>query len=372
MGKVPPGNPIYGYSLCLSLLVDSMHLSSVLTPNVDVGPHGDAALRGLIVVGLLLVAATTVQAQHVDVPVHDPVMIEADGTYYLFETGEGISVWSSPDMENWRRAGSVFETAPDWATDVVPDFDNDIWAPDISRHDGTYYLYYAVSSFGSNRSAIGVATNATLDPDAPSYEWTDHGIVVESVPGRNLWNAIDPNLVVDEDRTPWLTFGSFWQGIKLVKLDDSLTDLAEPEEWHTIAGRHRYWKLDERDAGGRMNGAIEAPFIFKEGDYYYLFVSWGLCCRGPESTYRVVVGRSKDVTGPYLDKEDQEMRLGGGSIVMDGNSDWAGVGHSATYTFNGTDYLVFHGYDVSDEGRSKLWIEEIDWGEFGWPTVSLD
>lgn len=326
----------------------------------------------LLVAGLLFLASAPVQAQHIDIPVHDPVMIEQDGTYYLFGTGQGIAVWSSPDMENWTREGSVFETAPDWATDVVPDFNNHIWAPDISEHDGTYYLYYSVSSGGRNTSAIGVATNSTLNPESADYEWTDHGIVVRSRPGRDLWNAIDPNLAVDEEGTPWLTFGSFWKGLKITKLADNRTELAEDQEWHTIAGRHRYWKLDERDAGGRMNGAVEAPFIFKKGDYYYLFVSWGMCCRGPESTYRVVVGRSKDITGPYLDKEDQEMQLGGGSLVVDGNSEWAGVGHSATYTFNGTDYLVFHGYDNSDNGRSKLWIQEVDWGEHGWPTVSLE
>lgn len=299
-------------------------------------------------------------------------MIEQEGIYYLFETGEGITMWSSLDRQSWTQEGQVFDTAPDWTTDVVPDFDNDMWAPDISRHDGTYYLYYSVSSFGSNRSAIGVATNSTLDPDAAGYEWTDHGIVVESFPGRDLWNAIDPNLFVADDGTPWLTFGSFWKGIKLVKLNDDRTRIAASPEWHTIAGRHRYWKLDERDAGDRMNGAIEAPFLFKRGDYYYLFVSWGLCCRGEESTYRVMVGRSEDITGPYLDKENQSMRLGGGTLVVDGNQEWAGVGHSATYTFDGADHLVFHGYDVSDDGQSKLWIEEIEWGEHGWPTVTLN
>lgn len=326
----------------------------------------------LVLVGMLLGAPVVGQAQSLDVPAHDPVMIEEDGTYYLFETGEGISVWSSPDREDWTREGPVFDAAPDWATDVVPDFDNNMWAPDIAQHEGTYYLYYSVSSFGENRSAIGVATTETLDPDAEKYGWTDHGKVVESVPGRDLWNAIDPNLTVDEEGTPWLAFGSFWKGIKLVQLNEDLTGLATPEEWHTIAARHRYWKLEDRDGGDRMNGAIEAPFIFKKGDYYYLFVSWGLCCRGEDSTYRVMVGRSEDITGPYLDKEDQPMRLGGGSLVVDGNSEWAGVGHSATVTFDGTDHLVFHGYDVSDDGQSKLWIEDIRWGEHGWPRVTLE
>jgi arabinan endo-1,5-alpha-L-arabinosidase len=326
----------------------------------------------LVAIGVLALASpSAAQDATPGIPAHDPVMAEHDGTYYLFTTGEGITMWSSPDREDWTPQGSVFDEAPSWASEVVSDFDNDIWAPDIAEHDGTFYLYYAVSSFGTNASAIGVATSPTLNPDAEGYGWTDHGIVVESVPGRDAWNAIDANLIVADDGTPWLTFGSFWGGIKLVEMATPPTELADDAEWHNLAGRHRYEKLDPKDAGDRMNGAIEAPFLFKHGDYYYLFASWGLCCRGEDSTYRVVVGRSEDITGPYLDKEDQEMRLGGGSLVVDGNDRWAGVGHSATYTFDGTDYLVFHGYDRQDDGASKLWVREIEWFH-GWPEVSLE
>jgi arabinan endo-1,5-alpha-L-arabinosidase len=248
---------------------------------------------------------------------------------------------------------------------------NNQWAPDIAFHNGTYYLYYSVSSFGSNNSAIGVATNKTLDPASADYKWTDHGRVVQSVAGRDLWNAIDPNLAFDENGTPWLSFGSYWSGIKLVKLNANLTEVAQPEQWYTLAGRDRYWKLEETDAGDVLSGAIEAPFIFKKGDYYYLFVSWDRCCQGANSTYKVVVGRSKNIIGPYFDKEAQDMRFGGGSLVVGGNADWPGVGHSATYTLDGQDYLVFHGYNAKEEGRSQLWIEEVTWDADGWPSVSL-
>ena len=121
-----------------------------------------------------------------------------------------------------------------------------------------------------------------------------------------------------------------------------------------------------------ISWAIEAPFIFKKNGLYYLFVSWDRCCSGAESTYKIVVGRSDNVFGPFLDNTGEDMRLGGGTLVVRGNEAWPGVGHNSTYTFDGTDYLVFHGYDLSDEGRSKLWIEEIQWDENGWPTVSLD
>ncbi len=328
-----------------------------------------------------------------DTHIHDPVMAQQDGTYYLFGTGKGIDVYSSPDMENWTREDPVFDEAPDWTFDLVPDFDNVEWAPDIAEHDGTYYLYYSVSQFGRNNSAIGVATNETLNPDDPNFEWVDHGKVVQSVPGRDMWNAIDPNLAFDNEGTPWMSFGSFWMGLKIVKLRDNLTEITtQPQTWHTIAARHRYWKLDERDAGDAANpeldyeelytgdilesaqnmefGATEAPFIFKKNDYYYLFLSRDRCCRGLESSYKIAVGRSKSITGPYLDKGGEELIHGGGTIIAKENEDWAAVGHQAAYTFDGTDYLIFHGYDKSDDGDAKLIIREITW-EDGWPEISL-
>jgi arabinan endo-1,5-alpha-L-arabinosidase len=310
--------------------------------------------------------------QYVDIRVHDPVMIQADGKYYLFATGRGVDVWSSSDLEDWQREPPVFEAVPDWATDILPPGRNSIWAPDIAYHDGKYHLYYSVSRFGSNRSAIGHATNVTLDRSNPQFRWVDHGPVVRSIPGRDMWNAIDPNLSLDDDGTPWLVFGSFWSGMKLVRLTPDLNAPALPQTWHTVAARARYWKLDERSAGNETNGSIEAPFIFRKNGWYYLFVSWGACCRGPASTYKVVVGRSRAITGPYLDREGEDMRFGGGTIVVKGDSTWAGVGHNAAYTFNGTDYLVFHGYALFDEGRSKLWIKEIDWDDEGWPRVRLN
>src|SRR5690349_17431613 len=96
-------------------------------------------------------------------PVHDPVMIKENGTYYLFCTGFGISVWSSRDLQNWRKEKAVFDKAPEWAVKAVPGFRGHIWAPDISYHNGMYYLYYAVSAFGKNTSCIGLAVNKTLD-----------------------------------------------------------------------------------------------------------------------------------------------------------------------------------------------------------------
>jgi arabinan endo-1,5-alpha-L-arabinosidase len=106
----------------------------------------------------------------------------------------------------------------------------------------------------------------------------------------------------------------------------------------------------------------------KKDDFYYLFVSWDFCCRGVESTYKVVVGRSKSVTGPYLDKEGKEMSKGGGSLLIEGNKDWHGIGHNSAYTFDGQDYYFSHGYDASDNGKPKLIVKKLAW-ENGWPKI---
>jgi len=315
-------------------------------------------------------------------PVHDPVMIKQGSTYYLFCTGFGIAVWSSSDMQTWKKEKPVFDKAPEWAVQAIPAYKGHTWAPDISYHNGLYYLYYSVSAFGKNTSCIGLATNPTLDVSSPDFKWTDHGKVVQSIPGRDMWNAIDPNLAVDENNTPWLVFGSFWNGIKLVKLDNDRKAIAHPEEWYTLAARKRSFDIADTAAG---DAAIEAPFIFKKGKYYYLFVSFDYCCRGVNSTYKIMVGRSETITGPYLDREGAEMKKGGGSLVRapglvqdhdrgvvpDNDPVWHGAGHNSVYTFDGKEYIVYHGYDALDNGRSKLIIQQLDWDADGWPVISV-
>jgi len=293
-------------------------------------------------------------------------MIKEGDTCYLFSSGPGITFYSSKDMVTWTLRGRVFPGDPSWARGVARGFNGHIWAPDIVKHDGRYYLYYAVSAMGKISSAIGVTINKTLDPGSPDYQWEDQGIVVRSIPGRDLWNAIDPNIIVDAGGTPWLSFGSFWSGVKLVRLDSSWKAVAEPQEWYSIAKRERSVLVDDSVPGP---AEVEGPFIFKKGDYHYLFVSWGLCCRGKDSTYKIMVGRSKDVRGPYLDKDGRSLAQGGGSVVMSGNKDWSGMGGGSAYTMDGKDYFVFHAYETADNGLQKLKIAEIKWDENQWPVL---
>jgi arabinan endo-1,5-alpha-L-arabinosidase len=318
---------------------------------------------------LVLTAASSVSSPGATAPqvsIHDPVIAREGGTYYLFSTGPGITLYSSTDLQGWRRRGRIFPGEPAWAKSVAPNFNGHIWAPDIHFFNGRYHLYYSVSEFARNTSAIGVTVNRTLDPDSPDYRWQDHGIVVRSMPGRDLWNAIDPHVIVDAQGTPWLSFGSFWSGLKLVKLAPDRLHLAEPQEWHTIARRARPALEDDTKPG---SAEIEAPFIFRRGGFYYLFVSWGRCCIGKDSTYHLVVGRSRDVRGPYVDREGCAMADGGGTLLLAGDAAWPGLGHNSVYTFDGRDYLAFHAYEAADGGLQKLKIVPLHWDADGWPLV---
>ena len=296
--------------------------------------------------------------------VHDPVMAKEGDTYHLYFTGRNISSMSSKDLASWRFERSVFSRPPQWAMDSVRGYKGHTWAPDIIYHKGYYHIFYSCSTFGKNTSAIGHAYRKTLSPEVQE-PWTDTGAVIVSHPGDN-YNAIDPNVVIDDDGHPWMAFGSFWGGIQLVRLTDDMSATLKPEKLYTICTR----RFDgQADVPSMPENAVEAPFIFKHGGYYYLFVSYDFCCRGLKSNYKVVVGRSKDVTGPYIDKEGRKLTQGGGSLVIGQNDDFVAIGHSATYHFDGKDYFMAHGYSRTEDGASKLFLREMTWDEAGWPVV---
>lgn len=298
--------------------------------------------------------------------VHDPVLAIEGDTYYMFSTGIGITVSTSTDgMESWHFEKPIFDKTPDWVKDQIPEFDGNMWAPDVIFFEGRWHLFYVCSIAATNESLIGHISNKTLNPASSDYRWDDHGMVVRSIPGRDMWNAIDPNIIVDESGTPWMSFGSWWEGLKLVRMSPDLKNLAEPQEWHTISKRPRSFDFDDADPG---DAPVEAPFIIHRGEYYYLFASFDYCCRGKDSTYKVVVGRSHKVTGPYLDKDGKRMDRGGGSIIVEGNKQWAGIGHNAAYTFDGKDYFISHAY-AREDGQSYLFLKEMIWDKDGWPVI---
>src|SRR5688572_33184478 len=238
--------------------------------------------------------------------VHDPAIIKEGENYYLFSTRAGIAIRCSKDVINWRLCGDVFAHLPEWAVKDVVGL-RGLWAPDISYFNGKYHLYYSASTFGSNRSSIGLATNQTLDPASDRFRWEDQGKIISSI-ATDDWNAIDPNIVIDEEGEPWLSFGSFWSGIKMRKIDPATGKLSSKDT--------KLYSLASRRRSAELPGAIEAPVIIRSRGYYYLFVSFDFCCRGINSTYNIRVGRSKRVTGPYVDREGRDMMDEGGTLVI--------------------------------------------------------
>ena len=262
---------------------------------------------------------------------HDPSIAFDHGTYYVFATGavhpDGpvappappvpgappvtrpataqlpqFQIRCSQDLHAWKRCGAVFPKIPEWIQQLSPRTE-ELWAPDISYFDGLYHLYYAFSAFGKNTSGIALATNKTLDPASPKYKWVDRGLVLQSLVTDDF-NAIDPNLILDAKGEAWLAFGSFWKGIMMRHLDRATGLLSKTDTTiYPLASRYAGPLMQPRKPNLPPDAeAVEAPFVFHHGEFYYLFVSFDLCCRGTRSTYRTMVGRSKSVTGPYVEQ----------------------------------------------------------------------
>jgi arabinan endo-1,5-alpha-L-arabinosidase len=291
--------------------------------------------------------------------VHDPIIERHEDRYYLFSTGVNLPVRCSEDLLTWEGCGTVFGALPEWAPELVPGVSN-LWAPTVARFNGAYHLYYSVSTFGSNRSAIGLAVNRTLDADSPDYRWIDRGPVVTSNPGDD-YNAIDPDILEDQDGRLWLVFGSFWSGVKLLELEPASGRPPPAARLHSLASRPQ---------GPDQPGAVEAPFLIYRDGFYYLFVSFDFCCQGIHSSYNIRVGRAAEITGPYKDQGGRTMLEGGGSLVLEGDERWRGTGHNSIFSEGGEDYLVYHAYDARFAGAPTLRIERLLWDDSGWPYVT--
>jgi len=289
--------------------------------------------------------------------VTDPSIIKEDDTYYLFSSGTVISVRESTDLIQWGSADRVFSALPDWAVAKVPGA-TQMWAPDISFFNGEYHLYYAVSTFGSKRSVIGLATNSTLDPTSSNYAWVDQGEVIESTPRRTTWNAIDPNIAFDHSGNPWLAFGSQWSGIKLTRIDPltgkPLPSGPDPKLISLVS---------------RPGLPLEASFVYQRNLYYYTFVSFNNCCEGAASTYQIRVGRSRSITGPYHDRSGKPMMKGGGTLVLGSEGRYRGPGSNAVLQDGDHVWLVYHVHDALNHGIPVLQIRPLTWDRHAWPVA---
>lgn len=332
-----------------------------------------ALLLALLPAAALAQSTSSLDAQLTGdiVPVHDPVIIREGDNYHVYSTGiarEGgqriLSSRTSRDLIHWQAGTPPLEKLPDWATRLIPGATN-AWAPDISFVDGRYRLYYAVSTFGSNRSAIGFATSKTLDPASADYGWHDEGLVVASSPGDD-YNAIDPAFLADAQGRHWLALGSFWTGLKLFRLDPATGKLLHSNE--------KPLPLASRPVPAGAPSIVEAPFLFAHGGWYWLMASYDYCCKGVSSTYYTVIGRSKTVEGPYRGKDGSSMLAGGGTILLRADLQekqrFRGPGHPGHFRdADGTDYVVYHAYDRDNKGAPTLRLARLAWGADGWPVA---
>ncbi|RYO36054.1 hypothetical protein AA0111_g2774 [Alternaria arborescens] len=281
---------------------------------------------------------------------HDPTVVKTpNGQYLMAYTAPGIALKTSSDRTVWRDAGLAFTNAnAPWTQPYTGATNENLWAPDLSYHNGKYYLYYSASTFGSRKSAIFLATSTT----GAAGSWTNLGVVIETN-ANSAYNAIDPNLIVDASGKWWLSFGSFGNGLKLISINPS-TGMRSGTSMVDIASRG-------------SGGAIEAPVIVRNGNYYYLWVSFDRCCQAAASTYNIRVGRSTNVQGPYVDRNGINMMSGGGTVVLASHGTIRGPGHNTVFKDNDADVLVYHYYRQSD-GQAQLGINLLRYDN-GWPVA---
>lgn len=305
------------------------------------------------------------------VPVHDPSLTQAeDGTYRLYDTDipflkseHFLEQRCSRDLVQWHGCGYVFDTLPGWVRTAFPEVP-DLWAPDISFFNGEYHLYYAVSVLGSQHSAIGLATNATLDERSPRYRWVDRGLILSSGPGDDF-NAIDPNVTIEKlaggKTHVWLNYGSYWRGIFQRELD--------PHTGTLLPGGRRY-HLAEQPTD--QNGSVEGASLLAHGGWYYLFASVGYCCLMPieRDTYQQVVGRSRSVHGPFVDEGGRSLAKGGGTVLLTSDGNWLAPGGGSVWASpDGQQALIaFHALHRSQNGAMDFWLEKVRWVE-DWPVL---
>jgi hypothetical protein len=327
---------------------------------------GQVLLGGLACLPLAVMAQEPVVG---DYWAHDPSTMIKDGNrYYVYRTSDGIMGKWSMDKVNWYYAGQVFPSGPPaWTTAAVPGFSGFFWAPDIAYFNGKYHLYYSCSSWGSIDSAIGLVTTPSLISPA----WADQGKVVQSDaisqagPDTDTTsiNCIDPGILVDTNGNVWMVYGSYSDGIMVTRIDPATGKRLNPASAGT--------KVASSTTTFFSNNT-EASYLHQRGGYYYLFLNYGGCCSGIDSTYNIRVGRSASVTGPYLDRNGVAMLNGGGSLVLESTGRFIGPGHAGIMSEDGKDWFTYHYYDGANNGEATLGMACLHWTGDGWPVVTND
>ena len=276
----------------------------------------------------------------------DPTIIKSnDGSFYLYATEDtrNVPIYKSSNLIDWKFQGTAF------TDNTRPNFEpgGGIWAPDINYINGKYILHYSMSVWGGEWTCgIGAAVS-----DKPEGPFTDKGKLFRSNE-IDVQNSIDP-FYIEEDGKKHLFWGSF-RGIYAIELADDGLSVKPGAQKQQIAGT-----------------AFEGTYIHKKGDFYYLFASIGSCCEGVNSTYKLVVGRSKSLMGPYVDKTGKNMMDNGYNIVINANSRFVGNGHcpEIVQDKDGADWIFYHGVDVNNPKGRVLLLDQIKWDNENWPYV---
>ena len=287
-----------------------------------------------------------------------PEIVRFGDMYYAYIMAAGVSIKASKDMIHWETIGSAFPKDPtlpfEWMRKEVPA--GSIWAPGVYEIDGVYYLYYCISTGGSQNSAIGVAANTTLDHTSPDFKWVDKGMVMRSTIG-DAYNCIDPNIIINDDGQAWMVFGSWWSGIKMRKINNK-TGMLDNSDTKT-------YDLAQRSPDITKD-SIEAPFMIKRGEYYYL-----ASARNPMGgTYHNQIGRSKSIFGPFVDKAGKSLMENGGTVISEPKDEIIDPGHASLFKDTDGQYYFVTEYFFKNQ-PSQLAISTIVWDDAGWPATAL-
>lgn len=315
---------------------------------------------------------------------HDPTVVRADdGTYYMFSTDAvanseaipaGVHIRRSADLVDWTYTGTALDGVPGPAAEWTGAAG--LWAPEVVRWpDSSWHMYYSASTFGSRTSAIGLAT--AREPAGP---WQDRGLVLTTRQGESGQNAIDAAVTFDRVGHPWLTYGSFFDGIYCLLLDAQTGLAAEPGPGTLLARRPP-----------SVDGAVEGAFVLyrPQEDRFVLFVSYDSLF----STYNVRTAVATDITGPYLDRNGNALTDTGGnpqltgtkilgSYCFTGGTAWLAPGHNSIFAerseggtdidaADGTDFfMVHHVRRADDPSHHEAQLRRVYFTASGWPVVS--
>jgi len=304
--------------------------------------------------------------------IHDPSELQYENGYFMvFSTGKGIHCWyRDKNTATWQPADILDK--PKWWDKVFPDNKGYFWAPCVPFK---WVMYYSFEADDDSASAIG---RAVATGEAPNLKWKDDGPVLAMPNCREddytCPVAIDPSVFADDKGNLYMAYGSGTSGIWIVELDAGTGHLSAKAARGWSEDNEAYHRVAYRRLGEPRGPTdyIEAAYVYRHpgNGYYYLFVNWGQCCSGVDSTYQIMVGRSKSPTGPFLDKEGKDMVEEGGSVVIETKGRFIGPGHAGIYRHTDGRYAFsFHYYDGENRGKAQLAVRELSWVD-NWPVVS--